>query len=220
VNIDSNIEANKVPNTNIVRVIINVEDSSDKSLQVQGKEVIAAEVVRTLQVFQQRTDGAALLSKQVTNSVTVLSPVVSPRQILKNQDQQLEDDLNGNSLVDDTSDSEDSFVDTTQFQPVISPASDAPAQQQTPMTSPAAANTDHQFPVNVVKDMEFLKESWANMAEEADAEAAANNLVDTVSDEGFTVAISKHQKKIQKKKTQSSKDSYATRSKVPPKPFK
>jgi hypothetical protein len=32
VNIDSNIEANKVPNTSTVREIINVEDSSDKSL--------------------------------------------------------------------------------------------------------------------------------------------------------------------------------------------
>jgi hypothetical protein len=176
--------------------------------------------VGTLQVFQQRTDGAALLSKQVTNSVTVLSPVVSPRKILQNQDQQLEADLNGNRLVDDASDSDDSFVDTTQLQPVISPAIDDPVQQQTPVTSPASANTDQRLPVNVVKDMEFLKESWANMAEEADAKAAANNLVASVPDEGFTVTISKHQKKIQKRKTQSSKDSYVTRSKVPPKPFK
>jgi hypothetical protein len=58
------------------------------------------------------------------------------------------------------------------------------------------------------------------MAEEEDVEVAVNNLEATAPDEGFTVAISKHRKKIQKKKTQSSKDSYATRSKVPPKPFK
>jgi hypothetical protein len=140
---------------------------------------------------------------------------------LKNQDQQLEADLNRNRLVDDFSDSDDSFVDTTQFQPVTSPALAGPTQQQTPITSPATANTEQrQIPVNVVKDMVFLKESWANMAEEEDVEVAVNNLETTVPDEGFTVAISKHQKKIQKKKIQSSKDSYATRSKVPPKPFK
>ncbi|WJX20322.1 hypothetical protein P8452_09890 [Trifolium repens] len=68
--------------------------------------------------------------------------------------------------------------------------------------------------------MEFLKESWANMAEEADNEADDSTLVATIPDEGFTVAISKHQKKILRKKTQPSKDSYATRSKVPSRPFK
>jgi hypothetical protein len=77
-----------------------------------------------------------------------------------------------------------------------------------------------QTPVNVVKDMEFLKDSWANMAEEEDEVLADNNLVSPAHDDGFTVSISKHQKKIQKKKSQSSKDSYATRSKVPSRPFK
>ncbi|KAK2357455.1 hypothetical protein QL285_094721 [Trifolium repens] len=157
---DSNIEANKESDTSIERDIINVEDSSDKSLQSKGKEVIVADVVEVIQVTQQRHVDVRLLTKQATNSVTVLSPVESPRAILKNQDQQLEADLNRNRLVDDTSDSDDSFVDTTQFQPDTSPALADPAQQQTPVTSPATANTEQrQIPVNVVKDMVFLKES-------------------------------------------------------------
>jgi hypothetical protein len=112
-------------------------------------------------------------------------------------------------------------VDTTQFQPVISPASVVPAQHQTPVSNPVVATpVQRQYPEHVVKDMEFLKESWANMAEEADTEADDSTLVATIPDEGFTVAISKHQKKNLRKKTQPSKDSYATRSKVPSRPFK
>jgi hypothetical protein len=137
---ESNIEANKESDTSVEREIINVEDSSDKTLQSKGKEVIVAEVEEVLQVTQQLNAG--LLTKQATTSVTVLSPVESPRAILKNQDQQLEADLNRNRLVDDTSDSDDSFVDTTQFQPDTSPALADPAQQQTHVTSPATANTE------------------------------------------------------------------------------
>jgi hypothetical protein len=157
---ENTIEANKDPVTNIVREIINVEESSDRPLQAKGKEVIVAEGIGVLQVDQQRNDGDALLSKQATNNVTVLSPVVSPREILKNQDQQLEDDLNGNNMNDESSDSDASFVDTTQFQPVISPASVVPAQHQTPVSNPVVATpVQRQYPENVVKDMEFLKES-------------------------------------------------------------
>jgi hypothetical protein len=39
-------------------------------------------------------------------------------------------------------------------------------------------------------------------------------------DDDFTMNLSKHQKKIQRKKSHSSKESYATRSKVHLKPFK
>jgi hypothetical protein len=38
--------------------------------------------------------------------------------------------------------------------------------------------------------------------------------------DGFQVSLSKHQKKAQRKKIQSSKESYATRSRVNSKPFK
>jgi hypothetical protein len=64
--------------------------------------------------------------------------------------------------------------------------------------------------------MEFLKESWANMTE-ADDEALQN--ADS-NEQGFQLHLTKNQKKAQKKLKQSSRDSYATRSKVPPKPFR
>jgi hypothetical protein len=60
----------------------------------------------------------------------------------------------------------------------------------------------------------------------ADAEDEANKTVDDIDqmednrDDGFRVQLSKSQKKAQKKLKQSIKDSYATRSKVAPKPFR
>jgi hypothetical protein len=82
---------------------------------------------------------------------------------------------------------------------------------------------NNQLPERVIKDMAFLKESWANMTE-AD-EAAQQNVADDTSpmdsnDVGFQIHMSKQQKKAQKKLKQSSRDSYATRSKVPLKPFR
>jgi hypothetical protein len=46
-----------------------------------------------------------------------------------------------------------------------------------------------------------------------------NHIVDSV-DQGFQIHLTKQQKKAQKKAKSSSRDSYATRSKVPPKPFR
>jgi hypothetical protein len=74
---------------------------------------------------------------------------------------------------------------------------------------PLAGETSRQdaalhTPDRVAKDLVFLKESWANMVEA----------------EGFQIHMSKNKKKAQKKVKQSSRDSYATRSRVPPKPFK
>jgi hypothetical protein len=71
--------------------------------------------------------------------------------------------------------------------------------------------------------MNFLKESWANMVEEDDVTQQdleiANN-TEMLQDDGFQVAMSKQQRKIQKKKSQSGKDSYVTRSKVSSKSFR
>jgi hypothetical protein len=41
-----------------------------------------------------------------------------------------------------------------------------------------------------------------------------------LDEDGFQLQISKNQKKAQKKLKQLSRDTYSTRSKVPPKPFK
>jgi hypothetical protein len=74
-------------------------------------------------------------------------------------------------------------------------------------------------PERVAKDMAFLKESWANMVEE---EEDNNQRVEdtTLQADGFQIHLSKNKKKAQKKLLHSSRDSYATRSRVPPKPFK
>jgi hypothetical protein len=57
--------------------------------------------------------------------------------------------------------------------------------------------------------------------EEQEAAIAGTSLVDAQKkDDGFQIQMSKHQKKAQKRTTISSKDSYATRSKVSSKPFK
>jgi hypothetical protein len=88
--------------------------------------------------------------------------------------------LNRDNLEAEFSDdSNDSFVSSTQIQPVSSSVVIADPEQR-------------QTPVNVVKDMEFLKDSWANIAELEDGFLADNNQASPVVDEGFTVSISKH----------------------------
>jgi hypothetical protein len=88
-----------------------------------------------------------------------------------------------------------------------------------------ACKTDEtqRLPERVARDMAFLKESWANMTEADDViqqNVEDTSPIDNSNDTGFQVHLSKHQKKAQKKLKQSSRDSYATRSKVPPKPFR
>jgi hypothetical protein len=71
--------------------------------------------------------------------------------------------------------------------------------------------------------MNFLKTSWANMVDdEENAQLCLEEAGYSESNHagGFQVVLSKAQKNTQKKKKQSSKDSYATRSKVTLKPFK
>jgi hypothetical protein len=71
--------------------------------------------------------------------------------------------------------------------------------------------------------MLFLKDSWANIVDLEEQEDI-NKVVDVedphMREEGFQVKISKHQRKTQKKMMHSSKESYATRSKVNQKPSK
>jgi hypothetical protein len=147
--------------------------------------------------------------------VPVVDAILTPVETFKAQDKQIEDDLNTVRVDDDDdtlsgSDSSASFVDATQNQITTASASTA---------SPEQSST----PDRIVKDMEFLKNSWANMAEEEENQLVVDAAVQAAHqdpDEGFTVSMSKHQKKVQRKKIHSSKDSYATRSKVPSKPFK
>jgi hypothetical protein len=69
--------------------------------------------------------------------------------------------------------------------------------------------------------MEFLKNSWANMMEEDDADRVLVDPGPSVNpNAGFQIVLSKNQKKGQKRTTFSSRDSYTTRSKGTSKPFK
>jgi hypothetical protein len=207
--------------------IINVEDSSNKTPQA------------ILNSSSKNTSGST--SKNNHRSPTdkeyeqnfVLQPV-SPRTLLRNQDMQLENDLNED--FDDDVSSNDSIVNDTQSevavrqdvslkQPIL--VSTTPIQQVSQIgnvTGKAVVSSTVSTPDRVAKDMAFLKESWANIA---DAEEGNQmNLADTrqhddLQDEGFQMQLSKSQKKAQKKLKHSSRDSYTTRSKgVSQKPFR
>jgi hypothetical protein len=204
---------------NVDKETINVDDESD--VPNPSKQIEKVTNVLPIQIPTQSQQ-----TSPVYKETTVLSPVLSPAEQFKIQDQQLERDLNTN--VEDVdgvvqSDSDDSIVNTTQFQIENAKSS--------------SANVDlRQTPDRILKDMQFLKASWAAMAEEEEEEgsqnlkAAENDMQNQVlevaenaiqqQDDGFQVSLSKHQKKIQKKKSQSSKESYATRSRVNSKPFK
>jgi hypothetical protein len=160
----------------------------------------------------------------------VLTPL-SPRTIQQNQDALLEHELNNNdsdsdscsqgSLVKDSQAAEDNNLKAI----VVASMPDFALQDANLATHhvAGASSQPNQPPDRVLKDMAFLKESWANMTEaEEDAHEVLNETdqMEGTTADGFQIHLSKNQKKIQKKLKQSSKDSYATRSKVAPKPLR
>jgi hypothetical protein len=153
---------------------------------------------------------------------TILSPV-SPRSLLREQEKQLENDLNED--FDEDTGSQDSFVNDTQIDEAVRQVENSRPIMESTLQHEKVANVNVivNIPDRVEKDMAFLKESWANIAEAE--EESHKNLEDTgqqvVIHDGFQVQLSKGQKRAQKKLKQSSRDSYATRSKgVSPKPFR
>jgi hypothetical protein len=196
-------KANEV--INVEKETINVEDSKEGSshgkTMDQGFEIDS----------QTHSTPPCNTPRPAYKELTVLSPKGIPAANAPSSDQ---DNNAGNMdkqllvIVDQQdSDSDESFVNATQN----------------------LGHADTQFPVNkltnerILNDMNFLKESWANMVEEDDVTQQdleiANN-TEMLQDDGFQVAMSKQQRKIQKKKSQSGKDSYVTRSKVSSKPFR
>jgi hypothetical protein len=151
-------------------------------------------------------------------SVQVVEPILCPTEIFKAQDQQLEHDLDQNQYQQlQFNDGEKEFSDTDSGESFVD------ATQNQIGNSSTASDDQRQTPDKVAKDMEFLKSSWANMAEEEEEPQQQLQDQDKVTDdhdEGFTVALSKKQKQAQKKKSHSTRDSYATRSRVSPKPFR
>jgi hypothetical protein len=196
-------KANEV--INVEKETINVEDSKEGSSH--GKTMDQGFEIDSQTHFTPPCNTPRPAYKELT----VLSPIGTPAANAPSSDQ---DNNAGNMdkqlqvIVDQQdSDSDESFVNATQN----------------------LGHADTQFPVNkltnerILNDMNFLKESWANMVEEDDVTQQdleiANN-TEMLQDDGFQVAMSKQQRKIQKKKSQSGKDSYVTRSKVSSKSFR
>jgi hypothetical protein len=238
---------------NVEKEIINVEDTSSKTLQASvevGNKKDCGSTSKTIQVPSPVSPKSLLREQDILlendlnvnlgetninqalpvnpseirhlNDETVLSPV-SPRSLLIAQEKQLANDMN--EVSDDDTGSQTSFVNESQNVVVVRQAvasGKSPMESSSQPLSVAVTNTAVQIPDRVEKDMVFLKESWANMADAE--EQLQKNLEDTGQhnlDDGFQVQLSKGQKRIQKKLKQSSRDSYATRSKgVSPKPFR
>jgi hypothetical protein len=152
----------------------------------------------------------------------ILTPL-SPSSILREQDRLLEQELNLNEDEEEESSSDEIFVNATQvienINPSVIPGDCQAMVLHKPINPSAEEPSNRIIPDRVVKDMEFLRESWANLAEAEENEKTRNDMIHT-ADDGFQVQLSKEQKRAQKKKLQASRDSYATRSKVSPKPFK
>jgi hypothetical protein len=152
----------------------------------------------------------------------ILTPL-SPSSILREQDRLLEQELNLNEDEEEESSSDELFVNATQvienINPSVIPGDCQAMVLHKPINPSAEEPSNRIIPDRVVKDMEFLRESWANLAEAEENEKTRNDMIHT-ADDGFQVQLSKEQKRAQKKKLQASRDSYATRSKVSPKPFK
>ncbi|WJX12768.1 hypothetical protein P8452_03226 [Trifolium repens] len=199
---DGRVQHNK-PNeheqNNVEKEIINVEKSGNKSPQHLIEAFNPADPVQ---------EGTTFKQQNMLETRPILAPV-SPKSLLLAQDKQLENELNDDDVeaacVEGNHNKELVLVNTPT--PVV------------PQAGGESSNPDAlPTPSRVANDMAFLKESWANMVE---AEDNTNQMMENTShDEGFQIHLSKNKKKAQKKLMQSSRDSYAIRSRVPPKPFR
>jgi hypothetical protein len=199
---------NTIEGNHVEKEVINVEDEGNNIIQ----EAVAANGNARI---PSPVQASPTLQVEDNNTMAILTPL-SPRSIFKEQDQQLQLQLN---QFDEEFSSQGSFVDATQIVENIHPPDRVPVG----VTNPSSVEVNNPRPnANVLKDMNFLKESWANLAEAeenlVEANTASIQVVD--DDNGFQVQLSKAQKKNQRKLTHASKDTYATRSKVPSKPFK
>ncbi|KAK2426741.1 hypothetical protein QL285_025377 [Trifolium repens] len=200
--IDNTLEENPVqinPVQHANSLTGNLNTSTDNPVQINQVQ----------QVQQLECNNAAISGQQAVDN-GYLGPVLSPMP-QASQVQQPDNNNDGNSESFD-SDSSETFVNATQI----------PIFQNGP-----SHMVQNPFPERVLADMEFLKKSWANMVEEDEVNQDVNNDVShavedeqQVQQDGFTIHLSKQQKKNQRKKVVSSRDSYATRSKVSPKPFR
>jgi hypothetical protein len=184
---------------NVETEVINVEDTSSKE---QNPPI--------LDKNHGGSDDNSLPQQTVLETVAAVGP--NPKEILLAQDIQLEQELNKH------------------LEPILTPFSTSSSSQgstvkatQHSKSNSSASDSLLVTPERVVKDMNFLKNSWANMVdeeveEEDQIEDTENN--DNSHDSGFQLVMSKAQKQNQKKKNKTGVDTYGTRSRVNKKPFK
>jgi hypothetical protein len=193
---------------NVDTEVINVEENSDKD---QQPPLLVNEIGGSGKVSITPPDKEP---PQLKEKELVVAGVVDPKALLLAQDIPLENELNKN------------------LEPILTPIPSASSQgsmvNATQVQSGSKGNSSNSAsllgtPERVIKDMNFLKNSWAVMVEEEEEED--DQIEDTainevLQDSGFQVVLSKAQKINQKKKKQTSGNSYGTRSRVNQKPFK
>jgi hypothetical protein len=215
------VDQNIATNGNISREkeIINVEDSGVKSINMAEKGNNESSINKDLTLSDAHLE--------IQQKEPVLTPL-SPRTKQLQHDAQLENlNSDGDTDFSDSSSQgsmvKDSHCDDDRTRNAIVVSLPDLAMQGTIRATPPIGGVSSPVPDRVMQDMAFLKESWANMAEAEEEETNTANETAQMEDnldDGFQVHLSKNQKKAQKKLKYPSKDSYATRSKVAPKPFR
>jgi hypothetical protein len=215
-------QQNRAPNKSFV------QKKDDRAEQGKGKEVIDVEK-ETLNVEEMAGKEGNDEGKGTTQELEKSSSkITSPAELLKSQDLQLEVELNANwnqnieeEDQEDTS-SQGSYVDATQVQSDTIPEGE---EEEVQNKEDCNVENDEQFetpptPIRVQKDMEFLRNSWAALADNEDEEAGLFAALEsepltnnpTIDNERFQMHMSKSKKKAQNKQT--SREAYTTRSKV------
>jgi len=217
----------KFPINGTNQAFVQVKDG--RKDQNKGKEVINLEV-----------DNGETINNQMaaTEKNNEAGPSkTSHAEILKEQDKQLEKEINAEMSIADANINEDGngdessstgseFVDATQIHEETVSSDETTNKDKTPAASIDGQGSTASSQNTNQKNKQFLKEAWANMAESEEVEVRLivdlekNTDINQQKDDGFQLQLSKSQKKAHKKK-QSSRDSYATRSKgANPKPFR
>jgi hypothetical protein len=194
---------------NVETEVINVVDNIEKDHQPSPleKEIESRDKVNKTPPDKAQTQ---LAEKEITNEA-----VLNPKAILLAQDIQLEKELN------------------MHIEPILTPVTTISSSQGSIVKDTQAHNGSKsnssnsaslvKTPDRVIKDMNFLKDSWANMVDEEEDEEDQiedSDKIEESHESGFQVVLSKAQKNNQRKKKQVGGGTYGTRSRVAPKPFK
>ncbi|MCH87332.1 hypothetical protein A2U01_0008200, partial [Trifolium medium] len=164
--------------------------------------------------LQKSTSNPATIQEKTNDKEKEIETVTDPVALFKEQDRMLEAELNADNIMN---------VNTSKATVTSSQSSFVNATEEQEKGSSSVSESLDATPDRVKSDMAFLNDSWANMVENEDEEARLMEQLEkdpTQPAENFQMKMCKGQKKSQKKQNQSSRDSYATRSRVTQKPFK